>query len=229
MSKGFYLKMEEYVPAGAFLKASFVRDREELATRFSEFTTAYLQDFEVQLAKVAGLEQTLVLTEEQKGVTVSLYTTSEVANKELNFLSFYFERANLDPAIISAVKKDLAVKNIEGAVLKLDAVIQYVLSKKTLLESKGMSAAFPDELTTLKEDLKAKNELQNVVMNVKKQLYKDNKQEYDALYAYISVIAKAGKIMYDGLSKRDEYTVTKITSRMRRVKKNTMSEPEVVD
>lgn len=78
--------------------------------------------------------------------------------------------------------------------------------------TKGMIELFPDELSAIKEDLSTKNELQNSVMNVKKQLHKDNKV---ALYASISLITKAGKIMYDGLSKKDEYTVTKLISRMR--------------
>ena len=226
MSKGINLRMEEYVPAGTFLKASFVRDRVELATRFSEFSTEYLNAFEVQLTKVSDLEQTLVLTEEQKDITASLYRASDALNKELNFLSFYFERAALDPTIISAVKRDLNVKNIEGAVLKMKGITQYVISKKALLEEKGMSATFPDELNAVLADLKLKNELQNEVMNDKKQLHKDNKEEYDALYTFISVIAKAGKIMYNGLSKKDEYTVTKITSRMRRSKGNGTKDKE---
>lgn len=220
MSKGFYLKMEEYVPAGTFLKASFERDREELATRFSEFSTTYLNDFEAQLAKVARLEQSLVITEEQKGVTASLYTTSDQINKDLNFLSFYFKRAAISTSSITAVKRNLMDRNIEGAILKLDALLQFVESKKAVLEAKGMSATFPTEIDALKEEIKIKNGMQNVVMNIKKQLHSDNRQEYEALYAYVSTISKAGKIMYDGLTKRDEYVITRITSRMRRAKRN---------
>lgn len=213
--KGFTLKAEEYVPAATFLKTSFVRDREELSSRFSEFTPNYLAGFEAQLAKVTSLEQALTLTEEQKGITASLYDASNVVNKDLNFLSFYFERAGLDTAIVTAVKKDLTSRNVEGASLKLVGLIQFITSKSTLLESKGMNAGFSAELDAARVNLMAKNELQNKVMDTKKQLYKDNKEEYDKLYEYVSVIAKAGKIMYDGMSKKDEYTVTKLISRMR--------------
>lgn len=213
--KGFTLKVEEYVPAATFLKTSFVRDREELSSRFSEFTPDYLAGFETQLAKVTGLEQTLTLTEEQKGLTASLYEASSIVNKDLNFLSFYFERAGLDKAIVTAVKKDLTSRNVEGASLKLVGLIQFITEKSALLESKGMNAGFPAELDAARVNLTTKNELQNKVMDIKKQLYKDNKVEYDKLYEYISVIAKAGKIMYDGMSKKDEYTVTKLISRMR--------------
>lgn len=219
MSKSVTLRMEEYVPTGAFLKTSFERDRAELATRFSELTPEFLLDFEAQLTKVEKLESTLILTEEQKGVTSSLYEASTVLNKDLNFLSFYFERAGLDTASITAVKKKLTARNIEGAMQKINGVIQYANSKKGVLESKGMSATFPDEMATAKANLESKNELQNSVMNIKKQLHKDNKAEYDKLYSFVSLITKAGKLMYDGMPKRDEYTVTKLVSRMRRGKK----------
>lgn len=213
--KGFTLKAEEYVPAATFLKTSFVRDREELSSRFSEFTPDYLAGFEAQLTKVTGLEQALILTEEQKGITASLYDASNVVNKDLNFLSFYFERAGLDTAIVTGVKKDLTSRNVEGACLKLAGLIQFITGKSALLESKGMNAGFPAELDAARVNLMTKNELQNKVMDTKKQLYKDNKAEYDKLYDYVSMIAKAGKIMYDGMSKKDEYTVTKLISRMR--------------
>ncbi len=215
MATGVNLRMEEYVPAGTFLKTSFQRDRAELATRFSEFTPAYLTDFEAQLTKVSKLEQTITLTEEQKGVTASLYEVSNGLNKDLNFLSFYFERAGIDTAMITAIKKDLNVRNIEGATLKIEGLIQFVESKSEVLLTKGMTASFTTELAATKEDLLVKNELQNKVMNIKKQLHKDNKAEYDALYNYISVITKAGKIMYDGERKKDEYIITKLISRMR--------------
>jgi hypothetical protein len=215
MAKGIKLKQEEYVPAGNFLKTSFARDRAELLKRFSEFTTEYESGFETQLTKVGKLEQTLKLTEEQKGVTVSLYQASDLVNKEMNFLSFYFKRANLDSSLVSDVKKDLKNRNVEGATKKMEGLIQYIIEKSTVLESKGMATGFPEELSTSKTDLEAKNILQNKIMDIKGQLHEDNKAAYEKLYEYISTIANAGKIMYDGQGKTDEYTVTRLISRMR--------------
>jgi hypothetical protein len=39
--------------------------------------------------------------------------------------------------------------------------------------------------------------------------------EYDKLYDFIKTITGAGKIMYDGMVKANEYTVTKMISRIR--------------
>ena len=218
MAQGFRLRIEEYVPAGTFLKTSFSRDRAELATRFSEFTPAFEAEFQDQLQKVDQLEQTLKLTKEQKKVTITLYEQADVLNSELNFLAFYFKRAGLDNAILSQVKRDLRVKNIEGACYKMSGLIQYVTENQAVLSSKGMAPDFTSTLITVKDSLAERNALQNEIMNIKKQLYDDNSKEYKKLYEYIATIATAAKIMYTDTRKIDEYTVSKIISRMRLVK-----------
>ena len=218
MSKGFALRMEEYVPTGTFLKTSFTKDRAELVTRFAEFTLEYEAAFIAQVTKVAKLEQTLKLTEKQKKVTEALYEKADLVNKEFNFLSFYFKRANLDSSILTDVKNYLDSKNIEGACFKMESLLQYVAENETVLISKGMAAGFVATLETDIEDLSAKNELQNDVMNIKGQLHRDNASEYKKLYTYISTIAAAGKIMYDGDGKAGEYTLSKVLSRMRIIK-----------
>ena len=197
------------------MKTSFTRDRAELATRFAEFTPEYEAEFNTQLRKVAKLEQTLKLTEEQKQVTETLYEKADLVNKEFNFLSFYFKRADLDSGILTAVKKDLVSRNIEGACFKMEGLMQYVAENETVLVSKGMAAGFVATLETDVEDLTIKNALQNKIMNIKGQLHEDNAGEYKKLYTYIATIAAAGKIMYDGVGKVDEYTLGKVLSRMR--------------
>ncbi|WP_296151578.1 hypothetical protein [uncultured Flavobacterium sp.] len=52
-------------------------------------------------------------------------------------------------------------------------------------------------------------------MDARGQLAEDNSAVYKALYKYISTIAQAGKIIYDGKGKRDEYIISKLVSRMR--------------
>ncbi|MEO8517397.1 MAG: hypothetical protein ABI426_11655, partial [Flavobacterium sp.] len=137
MSKGAKLRMEEYVPAGTFLKTSFVRDRAELVTRFSEFTAEFENEFETQLNTVSQLEQTLKLTKDQKRITANLYEASDALSKELNFLSFYFKRAELETDILVQVKSDLRTRNIEGACYKMSGLVQYVAENEDILVTKG--------------------------------------------------------------------------------------------
>lgn len=218
MKRGVKLRMEEYVPTGIFLRTSFVRDRAELAVRFSEFTAEFEAEFVAQLTKVSKLEQTLKLTKEQKLITISLYEQADVLNNDLNFLSFYFKRAGLDSDILSQIKSNLKRRNIEGACYKIEGLIQYVADNESILVSKGMEVGYANTLQIVKESLVEKNATQNEIMDIKGQLHEDNSKEYKKLYEYIATIVTAGKIMYSSVGKVDEYTIAKLISRMRVIK-----------
>jgi hypothetical protein len=99
--------------------------------------------------------------------------------------------------------------------LKTKDLIDFIKKEHVVLESKGMAVSFPAELEATKADLEARNASQNKIMNDKGQLYEDNKADYDALYEFIKTITGAGKIFYNGAVKANEYTVTKLISRMR--------------
>jgi hypothetical protein len=167
------------------------------------------------LAIVRTLEQSLVLTEQQKSVTRELYESARAMNKELNILSFQFKRAALDTAIMTRVKKELSRGNIEGACQKVDAVVQLLDEKSEILQSKGMRTTYSSELGIKNAELLQKNVLQKQLMDSRGQLTETNKQKYKDLYEYIGTISKAGKILYDGFKKEDEYTIAKLISRMR--------------
>lgn len=220
MSNTKVLLKEEYVPAGLFLRTSFERDRVELFVRFRDFTPEFLADFTVKINKVKKLESTIVMTDDQKKATVELYSAADDLNDEFNFLVYYFKKLGYDTAILSDVKKDLNSRNIEGAVAKIEDVIQLISAHEVALESKGMAAGFVGDLKTRRDFLEAKNVLQNKYKNDIAALYKDNKVEYDLLYDYIRDIADAGKRLYAGQKKAKEYTVSSLIKRMRVVKKD---------
>ena len=215
MSKGKQFLKEEYLPGALFLKTSFKRDREELFTRFSEYTPEYLVGFETQITKVKEIQQTLVLTEEQKKATVNLYLRANLVNGEFNFLVRYFKKCDFDTKILSQVKRNLNTHNIEGATNKINAVIQFIDANNAALVAKGLAADFTDTLAADRDYLEQQNVLQNQVKNQISVLYNANKVEYDALYGYVSEIANDGKIMYKGTPKEKEYTITRIIERMR--------------
>ena len=105
--------------------------------------------------------------------------------------------------------------NIEGALLKIEGVKQFVVAHKTVLEAEGMASNFDATLDAHKNSMMQKNALQNSYMNNRKQLTEQNSAKYKALYLYITKIIKAGKLLYDGETKKDEYIVSKVISRMR--------------
>lgn len=209
------LKIEEYSPIAGFLKDSFAADRVQLSTRFAKFTPQFEADFNAQRLVVKDLDSTLVLTQEQKDATALLYSKADEVNVELNFLSFYFRDSGLDTKMITKTKSNLEARNIEGACLKIKDIIQYITANHVVLESKGMAATYPADLAADKLFLEDKNEIQNTVKNAVKGLYSANSATYDNLYTYISTICDAGKIMYKGQVKADQYTISKLIKRMR--------------
>ena len=220
MSNTKVLLKEEYIPAGLFLRTSFERDQGELSVRFKDFTSVFLADFIAKIDKVKTLESAIIMTDDQKKATADLYSAADDLNNEFNFLVYYFKKLKFDTAVLSAVKKDLNSRNIEGAVAKIEDVIQLITVHQTELEDKGMAAGFVQDLSTRRDYLEAKNVLQNKYKNDIATLYKDNKVEYDALYDYIKDIADAGKRLYAGQKKAKEYTVSSLIKRMRVVKKD---------
>jgi len=218
MSKSKKLRVEEYVPSAVILMKSFGRDREELAGRFIEFTEDYENGFSDLIETVSKLEQSMVLTEQQKEATDALYNASDAISKELSFLTFHFKRAALYSGLLTMVKKELAKRNIEGACQKMGGLISYISAEHEILESKGMEAGFPSELTMMKSELERKNSFLNELVDNKDQLYEDNIEEYKELYGFITTVSNAGKVIYEGSSKEDEYSISKIIGRLRLAK-----------
>ena len=209
------LRIEEYSPIAGFIKDSFATDRVAMAVRFAKFTPQYEIDFNTQRQLVINLESTLVLTNDQKNVTIQLYNKADEINAELNFLSFYYKDAGFDTKIITKTKKNLINRNIEGSCLNLKDIIQFITINQAVLESKGMANTY---ITTLNDDklfLEKYNEMQNKVLNAVKSLYEKNKTAYENLYTYISTISEAGKIIFKGQVKADQYTISKLIKRMR--------------
>ena len=216
----FSVRSEEYAPLGSFLLASFTRDQAAIEVRFKKLDTTYLGAFEDQLNIVKKLEGTLVLTEEQKKATAELYAEADVVNKDLNFLSSYFKDAGLPTAAISSLKKNLKRSNIEGALLEMRDLRQYVIANVTALVDEGMDAGYPAELEAHIDSMEALNTLQNSVLNTRKQLVDANMVDYKKLYEFISTIAEKGKLIFKGTVIEDEYNITKLVNRMRAPKKS---------
>ncbi len=212
------IRKEEYTALGDFILPSFERDQAVIAAKFPKLDTAFLNAFIEKLTFVKKLESSVVVTDEQKNVTVSLYKTATELNNELTVLNSYIADAGLDTSIITKLKRDLFIHNIEAAILKVEAVEQFVTKHQAELEAEGMPTDFATTLDGYKVELEAKNRLQNEYMNRLKKLTEINVGEYNALYVFISKIANKGKIIFKDTVTQDEYTISKNISRMRAAK-----------
>ena len=173
------VRIEEVSVMGDFVLTSYARDFNVIKSKFSKMDEAFRDGFIAKLDFVKVLESGLLLSENRKGVTASLYKEAKLLNEDLNFLSIYFNDASLDPAIVTALKHDLFVHNIEAVILKLEGLQQFVVANQTALTAHGMDAGFATVLTDYKVSLALKNKAQNELINNRKQLTDANRTHYD--------------------------------------------------
>lgn len=209
------VRLEEVAPLGDFVKTSYTRDFEPIKAKFPKMDEIFRTAFFGKLEFIKVLESSLELTESQKGVTASLYAEADALNEELNFLSAYFDDAGLNKGIVSDLKTDLTNGNIEGALLKIEGVKQFVTIHLTGLVAEGMDANYADKLRDHKVSMTAKNNLQNEIMNNRKELTDRNIAHYNALKKMIRKILRNGKLVFADTIIKDEYTGTKVLQRMR--------------
>lgn len=212
------VRIEEIAPLGDFVKTSYTRDFAVIENRFPKLDTGFRTGFESQLALIKTLESSLVLTEEQKGVTASLYEEADELNSDLNFLKSYIGDAGLNAKVIEPLKSYLHNGNIEGALLKIEGVKQFVLAHEAALEEHGMAPGFATVLDNYKVSMTTKNTTQNAIMNSRKELTDANITQYDALLKIIRTICSKGKLVFKDTVYEDEYVMSKVVKRMRAVK-----------
>ncbi len=179
------VRNEEVSAFGDFVLTSYTRDFDVIRSRFSKLDASFKDEFIAKLNFVKELESSLILTESQKGVTASLYEEAKRLNEDLNFLSAYFKDASLNAGIVTDLKNDLFNGNIEGAILKIEGVRQFVVSNQVALVAQGMDAGFAGSLTDYKVSMTAKNQTQNELINNRKKLTDANQGHYEELLKMI--------------------------------------------
>lgn len=209
------IRIEEVAPLGDFVKTSFTRDFITIKNKFPKMDETFRDGFFAKLEFVKELESSLELTESQKGVTTSLYAEADALNEELTFLSAYFDDAGLNKGIVSDLKEDLNNGNIEGALLKIEGLKQFVTIHVVALVAEGMSEDYAHQLQDHKLSISAKNVLQNEIMNNRKELTDKNIGHYDELKKMIRKIMRNGKLVFKNTVYKDEYTTSKVLKRMR--------------
>jgi hypothetical protein len=227
MPKGFSVNLEEYTTLGDFIQPSFTRDLPIFTARFTNFNAAYLAKFNTKLEFVKKLESSIVVTEQQKKVTASLYAEASDVNNELNFLKENFKDAELNTKIITDIKNNLFAHNIEAAGLQLEGLRQFVIANQTALQSQGMAANFATQLQTHQTSLAAKNKDQSEFMKKNKKITDTNRAHYDELYGYIKQIATKGKLLFKDSIIKEEYNISKYLSKMRSHKGGNDSPPKL--
>lgn len=209
------IKKEEYTALGDFVFASFNRDLPQFEARFVKFNAGFRDVFGQKLNTCKTLNQTLNLVEAQKATTKNLYDQADAINKDLTIFNTYIADAGLNTTMVTALKADLKTRNIEGAVIKLAALSQFVTNNLAVLTSQGLQADYAQVLLGYRDSLELGNFNQTELIKNKKSLTSANLAEYEALYDMIKKVCEKGKLIFKDTPIAQEYTIQWNLSKMR--------------
>lgn len=206
------LKKENYTAIADFMIVSFERDLADFTSVFKTIDANYLDAFKKANEKLKNVASYIIKKEEQKQATQVLYAKANEFREKLIVLKSYAKRANLNAPLLKETIEALKRKNIEKVIKNTREMLPYFTQNINKLTD--MPADFLSDIPETITDLETKNTEQNSLMNEAKLSTAEKKTLYITLYKYISEVADAGKIVYKGNSKKDEYIISKILGRL---------------
>ena len=219
----FYLKNEEMPVVGNFLLKSFETDMAHFQAYSPDFNPAYKEAYQAKLLEVDNIINPKKILAELKKITDILYTDAENLRNHLQLLEGYVKRAE-DLTImpkdfgITALRKNLSRKNIEGVIEDLKVLFQNIDDNLPALQAKGFTNQAYDKLKAIRDNIKLQNQKQNEKISQKQSLVDENIEILNQLWDMMSNIMDAGKRIARSNPKvlPDNYTKTKLQKRVNR-------------
>ncbi|MDO4728956.1 MAG: hypothetical protein Q4B43_08150 [Bacteroidota bacterium] len=212
MAKQINLKQENYTVVADFIAASFEKDLTDFTAVFKTMDINYLERFKKSINEAKNSVSATEIKMKQKEATKKLYEKSKKLYESIYLLKKYAKRADTDVSMLDDIISNLKKKNIEGAIKLLRDAFPYLMSISNKLVD--MPDDFLNRIFPIISKLENLNIEQNILMNESKEKNNERKPIYKNLYKYISEIAEAGKVIYKNSYKKDEYTISKIISRI---------------
>ncbi len=207
------LRLEDYPAIADFIFTSFERDLADFTAKYKTMNGDYLTAAKSANITLKSIQATQPAKQQQKDVTAELYATADSLKSKVILLKDYAQRGKIQADSLSDCVYKLNKRNIEGALLALRNTLPYYDQNSSKLLD--MPDGFLAELSGQLNDMDTLNNAQNTAINRSKESTANNKEAYKQVYQYITDIAKAGKLIYAKTPKADEYTISKLQSRVR--------------
>ena len=211
--KSSKIRQAEYPVVGLAMKESFTRDQAEFLAYYKSMDEAFLSGFDAAIADVQNVHLNTTGMPEQKEASAKVYELQDSLYQRALFLKDYVTYAGLDAALITAAVKALRRTDTEAAVQAIRQAVSYYTPMAAQLTD--MPEGFAETFIADATELERLNIEQNTAMNFRKNLTDENRGKYDALDAFISKVSNAGKRIFKGTSKANEYTLSHLLSRIR--------------
>jgi hypothetical protein len=196
-----------------------------IVARYPKLNEVFKASFTAKLETIKTQEKKLVLTNQKKAITKSLYDEADALVGELVFVKDYIKDAGLDNSLVTALIHDLRSHNIEGACDKIETLKQYIQANQAIIVEEGMAAAFPNTLADHKTSLAQKNKDQKTTSDSGIIVTGNNNSNYTDLYTDITNIADKAKKVFKNTPFEDQYVISKILQSMRSSNKGGGSNP----
>lgn len=216
---------EEYVPIADALLTSLTRDLAQFEASNHLFNADYLLAMQNKTNELRAKETGDATLTRQKQTTRELYRLGDDLIKPMKLLNMVFEKAGFENSPAGDVVKKIRKRNFEGALMSLKSLRDIVTTQSTLLTSAGMKSDTEAILQNAFDAITAKSNEQSSLQQQRKAFTSENQGLYKELYAYISEVAKLGKIIFQGEQKATEYTIENLIA-MVNARKNRTGEDQ---
>ena len=205
------IKHEDYAVIADCIAVSFERDLASFSQIYRTMNAEYLENFKKAISKLKNNDSTNAIVVKQKETTAKLYKQADELRRSITFLKDYAERSGLDTSLLKVIVAKINGKNIAGVVKAVRDAIPYYGDNMDRIAD--MPDGFLENVVDQTKQLDALNIQRNTLMNERKHHTQVNKEMYQLIKKYIGDIAKAGKLIFRGQKKEDEYVISKIVAR----------------
>ena len=216
------IKHEDYAVIADFIAVSFERDLASFSQIYKTMNAEYLESFKKAISKLKNNDSTNAIVVKQKETTAKLYKQADELRRSITFLKDYTERSGLDTSLLKVIVTKINGKNIAGVVKAVRDAIPYYSDNMERIAD--MPEGFLEKVVEQTKQLDALNIQQNTLMNERKHHTQANKEMYQLIKKYIGDIAKAGKLIFRGQKKEEEYVISKIVARAKTNKQSRMEQ-----
>ncbi|MEI8202253.1 MAG: carboxypeptidase-like regulatory domain-containing protein [Bacteroidota bacterium] len=220
--KLFQGRIEDLPIMGGSLQISLVRDASDFAP-YIDFHAPFPANFLAKTEEVEAVVRPVVIINQMKTVTFNVIKNSYGLRALLNPAEIFFNNAGtgLDVMVadmgLHAVRSAISKGNTEGLLLAGITLNQNIARNHTVLETKGMTIAMQDALVAAFASIKADNDTQTILRQLRSSTTADDMKLYNDYWTiYVSPTLKAGKLIYkiSNPAKAKDYTASLLLAAM---------------
>lgn len=214
-------KLEDKTALSRFVANSFDTDRAKFIERFNRYMDPFFTNTIAKIVVCENIVATSFYLTQSKTLIGLLITTAISIRTDLDDIEIYAINAETALNIswkdmgIKEVRNCITRKNMEGIGPAMTVLNANITANEDALTDQGMTQAKWDGLLAKVEQVRLLNEKQNKMESDKEEAVAENHQKFDDMWTVTMNICKAGKAIFKGQVRANEYTIATLLKRIR--------------